>query len=482
MTELNRKTVSANKYPVRIIQFGEGNFLRAFANWMIHKMNKEAGFDAGVAVVQPIDRGLVGMLNEQDCLYTLYLNGIRNGEVVSEHEVIDCIQRAIDPYVDYEEYLKLGDNPDIRFILSNTTEAGIAHQESDFIHDTPPSSFPAKLTSLLHRRFKTFGGDPAKGLIIIPCELIDRNGDNLKSIVLQYAKQWDLEPEFLSWIDNDNVFCNTLVDRIVPGYPKAKMDAITKELGYNDKLVVEGEQFHLWVIEGPKSIKEEFPSEKAGLNVIFTDDMEPYRTRKVRILNGAHTTMVPVSYLSGIETVRETVEDDVLGKYVSSALQEEIIPTLDLPIEELKSFASDVMDRFKNPYLHHELITISLNSIAKFKTRVLPSLLEYVNRKQSLPAKLTFSLASLIKFYGGDNNGTAIPVKDDAQVLDFFTKEWKAVNDGSQKLANLVENVLSNSDFWGQDLTAIAGLQERISQCLEAFEEKGVLEALKGEL
>lgn len=480
LKKLNRSSVSAQTYPERILQFGEGNFLRAFANWMIHKMNKEAGFDAGVVAVQPIDQGLIKMLNEQDGLYTLYLNGIKNGEAVSEHEVIDCIQRGLNPYDNYDEYLAIGDNAELRFVISNTTEAGISYNEGDKLDDAPAKSFPAKLTALLHRRFKTFNGDSSKGLIFIPCELIDRNGDNLRRIILQYAANWKLGAEFTSWIENDNIFCNTLVDRIVPGYPKSKIEAITEELGYQDNLVVEGEQFHLWVIEGPASVKDEFPSEKIGLNVVFTDNMEPYRTRKVRILNGAHTSMVPVSYLYGIETVRESLEDEVIGQYVKDVIFNEICPTLDLPEEELNSFANDVLDRFRNPYLVHALMSISLNSIAKFKTRVLPSILEYQKRKNHLPEKLVFSFASLIAFYKGEVNGKTIAVNDDKEVLDFIQSKWQTYDGNVDSLRSIVNVILSNEAFWGQDLTDVEGLSEKITENLNDILSEGMQAVLNG--
>lgn len=474
MDLLNRNKVSAKKYTERIIQFGEGNFLRAFANWMIHEMNKNAGFDAGVVVIQPINQGLVKMLNDQDGLYTLYLNGIKKGEVISEHEVIDCIQRSINPYENNANYLANAENPDLRFVISNTTEAGISYNAEDKLSDAPQKSFPGKLTALLHKRFQKFGGASDKGLIIIPCELIDRNGDNLKRIILQYASNWKLGADFVEWINEDNIFCNTLVDRIVPGYPKDKMEAITKELGYKDNLVVEGEQFHLWVIEGPESVKEEFPSEACGLNVIFTDNMEPYRTRKVRILNGAHTTLVPVGYLYGIDRVRESLEDKVVGQFLKDALMNNICPTLDLPDEELSQFSADVLDRFRNPYLQHELMSISLNSISKYKTRVLPSVLEFIKRKKQLPSNLLFSLAALMAFYKGDRNGTPIALKDDQDVLDFFNGIWKKNN-----YVDVVNEVLANTKFWGTDLTEIDGLQKEVTKHLEAILNKGMKTALE---
>ncbi|MEO1010073.1 MAG: tagaturonate reductase [Bacteroidota bacterium] len=474
MKRLNRDTFPKKRYPEKIVQFGEGNFLRAFADWMVHEMNQKTDFDAGVVVVQPIAQGLVPFLDEQGGLYTVYLNGIKKGQAVSENQIIDCIQRGIDPYKDYQAYLRLAENPDLRFVFSNTTEAGIAYRDGDALGDAPPVSFPAKLTALLYRRFQIFSGSPNEGLIIIPCELIDRNGDNLKRIILQYAEDWKLGGTFVDWINNGNIFCNTLVDRIVPGYPRDKMDAITKELGYLDKLVVEGEQFHLWVIEGPKTVQREFPAEAAGLKVIFTDNMEPYRTRKVRILNGAHTSLVPVAYLYGIDKVRESLEDPVVGRFLQETIFEEIIPTLDLPREELEQFAYDVLDRFRNPYLEHALISISLNSISKFKTRVLPSLLAYIKRKKALPERLLFSLAALIVFYRGKRNNEAIPLKDDSAVLGFFAEQW-----GKDDISQTVRNTLSNTQFWGEDLTLFKGLSEKVERGVNAILNKGLREAVR---
>ena len=473
MNVLNRNTVQAVSFTERILQFGEGNFLRAFANWMIHEMNHQANFDAGTVVIQPIADGLIKTLNDQDGLYTLYMNGIKNGEVLSERKVVDCIQRGINPYEDYDAYLANAENTNLRFVISNTTEAGISYNPEDNLEDAPQASFPGKLTALLYKRFHFFNGASEKGLILIPCELIDRNGDNLKKIVLQYATDWNLDKGFVSWINNDNIFCNTLVDRIVPGYPRGKIDTIVEELGYIDNLVVEGEQFHLWVIEAPESVKNEIPAKTCGLNIVFTNNMEPYRTRKVRILNGAHTSLVPVSYLYGIDKVRESLEDQVVGEFIQDAIFEEICPTLDLPEQELKQFSNAVLERFRNPYLEHDLISISLNSISKYKTRVLPSVLEFIKRENALPKRLLFSLAALIAFYRGDRNGVNIPLKDDQSVLDFFAAQWVAID-----VKAIAKATLQNVDFWGQDLTQFNGLLKEVTTSLNAITKHGMKEAL----
>ena len=473
MEYLNRKNHDVSSHPESILQFGAGNFLRGFVDYFIQEMNEKISFNAGVVVVKPTSTGNYNQLIKQEGLYTLFLKGIKNGKAVSEHQIIDCIQRGINPYEDFDAYLSNAENPDLRFVISNTTEAGIAYDADDKLQDTPQKSFPGKLTALLHKRFMSFGGASDKGLIVIPCELIDRNGDNLKKIILQYAKDWNLGDGFVEWINNDNIFCNTLVDRIVPGYPRDKMDSITKELGYKDNLVVEGEQFHLWVIEGPKSVKEEFPAEECGLNVVFTDNMEPYRTRKVRILNGAHTTLVPVGYLFGIDKVRESLEDPIVGSYLKDAIFDEICPTLDLSEEELKQFSNDVLDRFRNPYLEHALMSISLNSISKYKTRVLPSVFEFINRKNTLPKRLLFSLAALIAFYKGERNEETIALKDDQDVLSFFKTQWSSNN-----YDTIVKNVISNSEFWGEDLSEYDGLQELVTSNLENIMVNGMQEAV----
>ena len=474
MINLNRNTVKANTYTERIIQFGEGNFLRAFADWMIHEMNKRANFDAGVVVVQPINQGLIKTLNEQDGLYTLYLNGIKDEKAISEHEIIDCVQRGINPYENHADYLAIAKNPDLRFMISNTTEAGIEYNPDDKLNNTPQSSFPGKLTALLYERFQIFEGASDKGLILIPCELIDNNGGILKRIILQYADDWKLGADFVEWINKYNIFCNTLVDRIVPGYPRAKIDAITSELGYKDNLVVEGEQFHLWVIEGPASLKEEIPAEICGLNVVFTDNLEPYRTRKVRILNGAHTSLVPVAYLYGIDKVRESLEDDVVGMFLKNTIFNEICKTLDFPEEELRQFSKDVLDRFRNPYLDHALMSISLNSTSKYRVRVLPSVLEFIKRKNKNPKLLLFSLAALIAFYRGERGEERFTVKDNQTAIDFFVTQW-----AKGDTASVVEATLKNTDLWGIDLTQFEGIQEVVTNNLESIIINGMKETLQ---
>jgi tagaturonate reductase len=478
--KLNKKLYKEFKtYPEKVLQFGEGNFLRAFVDWQIDKMNDEADFNGSVVVVQPLENGLVDMLNDQDCLYTLYLQGVQNGQASKTHKVINSISRGINPYRDYNEYLKVAENPDLRFIVSNTTEAGIAFDENDTLNGGCQKSYPGKLTAFLYHRFNAFNGDDSKGFIIIPCELIDRNGEKLKEIVLKYAEVWNLGQDFIDWINNANTFCCSLVDRIVPGYPRDTIDEVREELGYDDNLVDVGEIFHLWVIEGPQSIKDELPIEKAGLNVKVVDDMTPYRTRKVRILNGPHTAMVPVAYLYGLETVGESVDHEVIGKYVHDVIYDEIIETLDLPHEELVEFADAIIERFQNPYVKHYLMSIALNSLSKYKTRNLPSLTEYLKRKGALPKKLVFSLASLIEFYKGKRGDEDIQLVDDEDILELFKELWGKYDGTKEGLNKIVTSVLAYEKNWGSNLNEIPNLTDEVSRYLEIIEKVGMKDAVK---
>lgn len=455
--------------PIKVIQFGEGNFLRAFVDFAIFKMNETAQMDMGVAVVQPIADGLVKMINEQHGLYTLFSNGIVNGTKVQEKYVIDTIVAGIDPYKEFSAYLDLAKEPSLEFIISNTTEAGIAFDENDTPKMTPPNSFPAKLTLLLHKRFQYFNGDLDKGLTIIPCELINHNADTLKGIINQYVEFWNLGDEFAIWLEKCNSFHNSLVDRIVPGYPKDEIDHYNAQLPYEDKLIVTSEAFFLWVIEGGEKLKQRFSIERLGLDIKIVNDMQPYRTRKVRILNGAHTSMVPMSLMYGNLTVEETINDPFTGGFVSELIFDEIIPTLDLEKSELEEFANAVLDRFRNPFIKHYLSSIALNSISKFKVRVLPSLLEYRIRKDSLPKNLTFAFACLLRFYQENWQGKKLPVDDDQVVVDKIQAVWD-----TSKLESSIETVLGFSDFWGQDLTQIEGLSKALAMALTTIEKHGI--------
>tara|TARA_R110001592_G_scaffold47198_4_gene149787 strand:- start:7025 stop:8470 length:1446 start_codon:yes stop_codon:yes gene_type:complete len=470
MKKLNRKNVGLEeKLPIKIIQFGEGNFLRAFIGYAFQELNKSVNFNAGIAVVQPIDKGLVKILNDQDGLYTLFMKGVKKGKEIQEIELINNIVKGVDPYANFNEYLSLAKEEGLEFIISNTTEAGIAYIASDTKEMQPPSSFPGKLTVLLHERFKHFKGDKKKGLTIIPCELINHNSETLKEFILKYVSDWNLGNDFKTWLLESNSFHSTLVDRIVPGYPRAEIEAYNAQLDYEDNLIVSAEAFLLWVIEGGDDLKAKLPFDKTTLDVKIVDDMQPFRTRKVRILNGAHTAMVPFSILYGNTTVKESVDNDFTGPFIQKAVFEEISATLNMDKEELNSFSDEVFDRFRNPFITHNLSSIALNTVSKFKVRVLPSLLEYVNIHKKLPTNLTFAFASLIRFYKGTFNGKDLPLNDSEEIVANFADIW--TNENYNVIANAV---LSNKEYWDQDLTKVENLSNAIAFALAEIDSSGV--------
>lgn len=473
------------KYPEKILQFGEGNFLRAFADWMVDLTNERGEFKGSIVLCQPIPQGNPAMFDEQDSVYTLVMRGIEDGKAVEKSRKITSVSRCINAYANWDEVLKLAKSADLKAVISNTTEAGIAYKAGDKVTDAPPSSFPAKVAVFLYERYKTFNGAEDKGLLFLPVELIDFNGTELKRIVLQYAKEWNLEQAFIDWVETANKFTNTLVDRIVTGYPKDQIAEFEEKLGYKDNILVTSEVFNLWVIEGKKEWADILPVHKSGANVIWTDDVKPYKMRKVRILNGGHTSTVLAAYLAGHDIVLDFMNDPLFKKYLDVLLQKEVIPTLDLPLQELQDFAASVGDRFANPYIKHKLLDISLNSCSKFNARCLPSLLEYVNRLGDLPEVLTFSLAAFIKFYDikkeGDTykgkraKGDEYQVKDDEAVMEFFAEIWK-----TKDAAAIAKAVLSKKDFWsGKDLTEVKGLADAVALYLHELNTKPVEEVVK---
>lgn len=476
MENLNRTTAGKTaKYPERVIQFGEGNFLRAFTDWIMHKMNEKANFNSRVVIVQPLANGMIDMLNEQDGLYHVNLQGLDKGEAVDSIDLIDVVSRCLNPYSQFDAYLQLAENPDMRFVISNTTEAGIAFDPTCKLDDAPAASFPGKLTQLLYHRFKTFNGDLSKGLIMLPCELIFHNGTELKKCIEQYIAHWDLGAEFKAWFDNAcGVYC-TLVDRIVPGYPADTIDQIRERIQFNDKLVVKAEIFHLWVIEAPESVAKEFPADKAGLNVLFVPSEKPYHDRKVTLLNGPHTAMAPVVYLSGVDTVRESLEHPDLAKFVNKVMFDELLETLDLPKDELAKFASDVLDRFRNPYVKHFVTSIMLNSFPKYKTRDLPGLKIYLERKGELPKALVLGLAAIITYYKGGKRGEQdIVPNDDKAIVDLLAELW-----ATNSTEAVAKGVLGAEFIWGENLNEVAGLTAQIVAYLDSIQEKGMLETVK---
>jgi len=472
ITDLN---VTRADRPVRILQFGEGNFLRAFVDYMVDIANEQGVFDGNIAIAKPISFGSLERFDQQDNLYTVILRGKENGEAVKRSRIITSVSQTLDCADDYDEFMNLAKSADLRFIVSNTTEAGITLDTSDHFEGLP-NTYPGKLTKWLFARYEAFSGDLSKGMIILPVELIENNGGKLKSCVLALCDCWNLGESFKNWVVESCIFCSTLVDRIVTGYPRNEVESIWEELGYQDDLLDVGEPFGLWVIESEKDISKEFPLDKAGMPVIFTDNQKPYRERKVRVLNGAHTSSVLAGYLYGLDIVRDCMSDPIMGQFIRRVVNEEIVPQVNLPLEEVQAFAASVFERFENPFIDHALLSISLNSVSKWKARVLPSFKDYYNNVGKLPKLISFSLAALFAFYSGNDlrdgilyakraKGDEYAIRDDAFILDFFCE-----NSGKDT-AEFVKAALANTAFWGEDLNAYAGLTETVTEWLTLIRE-----------
>ena len=477
MELISKKIYNKPVRPIKIMQFGEGNFLRAFIDWIIQNLNDDGAICSDVAVVQPMPFGRVKELKEQDGLYTLRLEGIDNGEKVKKSRVIDVIGDLINPFEEYEHYLSYGESEDLQIIISNTTEAGIALDPTDTDFTVCPKSFPGKLLALLKRRYDRFNGDMSKGLAIVPCELIDNNGDELYKCLTELAKICGMDEKFIEWLQKANHFTSTLVDRIVPGYPRGEIEAIQKETGYIDNNIVKGEIFHLWVLKKEPFVQSVLPADKTGLNVIFADSIKPYKQRKVKILNGSHTAMVPVAYLCGIDTVGEAVNDPVIGKFVRDFVFEEVNPTIDLPQDQMVAFANSVIERYQNPFIRHELMSIALNSTTKFRTRLLPTLQDYVRIKGELPLHLIFAFAALVEFHKGKRGDADIELKDDPAFLKRWAELWADFDGDYKKLAKAA---LGWKDAWEVDMNTIhPEITATVAKYLQAMDTKGMKAAVK---
>ncbi len=466
----------------KVMQFGEGNFLRAFVDDFIDIANEKAGYNGKVVLVQPIAQGLTDLINQQEGLYTLYLRGSENGVKVNDKRVISAVSRCINPYGEWDKALDFARSDDLEIIVSNTTEAGIVHDTESAFDQTPPVSFPAKLTRVLYERWTA--GKP--GVVILSCELIDNNGKELLKCVNQYIDDWKLDDGFRKWVNEENIFCSTLVDRIVPGRIRdpEEVKRLAEQNGYDDPLTDVGEVFGIWVIEGPDGLEDRLPFKKAGVPVIVVPDVTPYKKRKVRILNGAHTGFVLGAYLAGFDIVRDCMHDDTVREYMNKMLYEEVIPTLPLDKKDLEDFARAVQDRFNNPFVNHELMSISLNSTSKWRARNMPTFLDYVQEKGELPKCLTTSFAAYVAFYSNDiqeltdkglvcrrPKGNEYTVSDDRWALEFY---WNHRNDSPE---DLVHAVMTNTEMWGQDLTEVPGFEAEAVRILKQIREEGALAA-----
>jgi tagaturonate reductase len=465
--------------PIKILQFGQGNFMRGFFDWQIDLLNERTGLDAGVVIVRPRGGSSAPLLDVQDGLFTVLVRGLNeDGEPVKEYRKVECVQREIDPNAAYADYLALARTPTLRFVVSNTTEAGIAVNDSDRFEDAPPVAFPAKLAQFLFRRFEAFNGARDKGLVLLPCELIDQNGPALQRAVLHFARLWKLPAAFDAWLMDACTFCSTLVDRIVTGYPEPDAQQIEQDLGYSDQFLVAAEYYYLFVIQGPAWVGEELKLAGANLNVRLVDDITPYKKRKVGILNGGHTTLVPVALLAGLEAVGPAVDDQGVGAFLRGAIAEEIIPALmtnDGDRKELEAYAEDVILRFRNPAIHHRLASIALNSWSKFAARVMPQLLRYVELNTGrMPRRLVLALAATMVLY----RGGVIALSDDKANLDWFAHAWGKVGAGEWSLAQLASGWLANEALWGRDLNGVPGLTYALTVALEQLGKKGVRELL----
>ena len=466
--------------PEKVLQFGEGNFLRAFVDYWFDMSNEKVGWNGKCVLVQPIAPGLSKMINAQQGLYTLYLRGRQNGEKVDAKRVISSVSRCLNPYEksDYDAMMQVAVSDDLEYIVSNTTEAGIVYDPACQQNDCPPSSFPAKLTQVLHARYKA----GKKGIVMLSCELIDNNGKELLKCVNQYIDQWGLQEGFKQWVNQDCTFCSTLVDRIVPGRIRdpEEVARLEAENGYHDDLIDVGEVFGVWNIEGPDWLADKLPFKAAGLNCPVVPDVTPYKKRKVRILNGAHTGFVLGAYLAGFDIVRDCMHDDTVRGYMNKMLLEEVVPILPLDQEDCKQFAAAVEDRFNNPFVNHELMSISLNSTSKWRARNMPSFLEYVEKNGKLPTCLTMSFAAYIAFYSNDIQGLTdkglvckrpagneYTISDDRWVLEFYNAHK------DDDAAALVHAVMTNEQMWGQDLTQVEGFEAATVKNLELIRKEG---------
>jgi tagaturonate reductase len=471
----------ALSYPERVLQVGEGNFLRGFVDWLLHRLNVEGLFQGRVVVAAPRPTGArnVARLNAQDGLYTVWLRGYLEGRLVDEREVVTSVSRAIDPHADWAAFLACAEQRAIEVVVSNTTEAGLRYEAEPCPTSAAPATFPAKLTAYLHRRFRVFAGDPAAGLTVIPCELVDDNGQVLRDLVLRHARAWSLGEAFAEWVQTANHFCNTLVDRIVTGFPTDLGEAErVAALGYEDRLLTVGEPFHLWAVEADARLKALWPFERIGLNVRYTDDVTPYRVRKVRILNGAHTSLAPVAMACGLATVREAVEDADVGPFLRRLVDDELVPAAAAELgdrAEAEAFAAATLERFRNPFIRHELRAIQQHALAKAKVRLVPALLRHAQAHGDAPPWLSLAWAFLLLGFLPGAAGEA--AENDPHAQRALRDAWRA--EAQAGLHDAVAGMLALQDVWGVDLNALPGFTQRVAAAVQSIREHGPRPALR---
>ena len=479
LKKINKKAIDFINRPAKVLQFGAGNFLRAFADLLIDVANEKLDIDMGIVAckatsgVNKDGLTIIDDLQKQDNMYHVCLEGVENKEIKKEIRLVKSIIDSVNPYVEYEKYRKYILTPELRFIISNTTEAGIRYVEGDDIKSTPPNSFPAKMTALLYERFRHFNGDITKGLIILCCELIEDNSCTLKKYILQHAEYHNLEKEFVRWIEVACIFCDTLVDRIVPGFPYDTIEEIKANTGFDDELVVKGELYHLWVIGGRdyKQVQKEFPLDKAGFNVLFMESIKEFRDKKVRILNGSHTGMVPVALQLGCETVKQAFDTILVERFINKMVREEVIPVIDEDKHELDKFASSILERFYNPAIKHKLSDISLNSLSKWEARNYPTLKDYSKKFGKIATCECFTFAALMTLYSGKSE---FEPRDARSNIEYIQTNWDSSN-----MQATITKIVKESGIFTVDLSEIPMFIETAASYVESIEILGMQAALK---
>ncbi len=471
--------------PETVVQFGSGALLRGLIDFFIDKAQREGKFNGRAVVVNNTLSGRSTRFNEQDGLFTLCEEGFAKGETVRKYTVNAAVSQALPAADHWQKILAYSRNPKVTTIVSNTTEVGITLQKDDDLQAEPPQSFPGKLTAFLYERFTTLGGSIESGMLILPTELILDNGSKLRDIVLELAVINGLGSDFTDWVKKHNIFCNTLVDRIVPGEPDAgKQQQLEEKLGFKDELLTISEVYRLFAVEGPREkLLEKAPWLDADDGIIISDDITPYRERKLRILNGGHTISVAAGFLCGLETVYDCLEDEVMSQFISKAIHREIVPTLEIDQKMAMGFADDVLDRFRNPFLNHKLISITLQYTSKMNMRNGLTFKRFHDKYGQVPKLMCAGFAAYLMFlrpvkkvdgkYFGEFQGQEYPINDDQ--ADYFYQLWMEVDLNDPVLVNgLVDKVLLNRQLWEQDLNTLGDFAGQVKHFLGEFVQRGV--------